>query len=167
MSNVAESKPAHLYKFRSLSGDGLGYVSASLLRREFLFSTPASFNDPFDCLPVFSLETSEDELVAHFDKLLVDDPDRERKVNSFRIIRSHPEILDRNVEAMNQQLAWDFTHDVGVLSLSAVNDDILMWSHYADCHRKEADRPRAYRARTEASPLDRAIFHGATQPSLY
>jgi hypothetical protein len=27
------------------------------------------------------------------------------------------------------------TNDIGVLCVSEINDDILMWSHYADCHR--------------------------------
>jgi len=38
-------------------------------------------------------------------------------------------------EALNGKSFVDYVNDFGVLCLSEVNDDILMWSHYADSHQ--------------------------------
>lgn len=43
--------------------------------------------------------------------------------------------LGRIAEKFPEALRGDMDRDVGILSLSEVPDHILMWSHYADCHR--------------------------------
>jgi Protein of unknown function (DUF2971) len=43
-------------------------------------------------------------------------------------------IILNDVERMNK-IYEDFIKDIGIYCLSAINNDILMWSHYSDGHR--------------------------------
>jgi hypothetical protein len=129
---MEQGQPAHLYKYRPISGDGMKFVEAALLRGEFKFSIPASFNDPFDCFPRVCHDYTEGELLAHFARTHGSDPGLlalvKREWNS-------PEARKETEEAFRQKLGRHFTHEVGLFSLAGVSDDILMWSHYADSHR--------------------------------
>lgn len=128
--------PKHLYKYRPLSGDGLKYLEGSLLRNEFYFSAATAFNDPFDCVPVLSIHAEAEELRSHLSLLLANDPDRDGKLALFfEAIAARPELWDQRRDEMIRSIVSRLTQDVGVFSMSAVADHILLWSHYGDCHR--------------------------------
>ncbi|HUT34368.1 MAG TPA: DUF2971 domain-containing protein [Planctomycetota bacterium] len=136
------SRPvAHkLFKYRSLATEeDLKHTSEIFLKNEIWFSTPASFNDPFDCQFVLKSDASLQE-----------------KMDFFRegLKHHHPQLPDREVEHQTKKMfgpsrrrelaAWesllleqirDIRNQIGVFCLTEANDDIVMWSHYADKHQ--------------------------------
>ena len=105
------------------------------------FASPNSFNDPFDCRPNFTLSGPEpavrEYLYGEFARQAPHLPEIERKAEVDAILRDpsrDPRIPDNN-NLLAASYDFLFAAQVGVLCLSELHDDILMWSHYADCHR--------------------------------
>lgn len=130
--------------------------------RRIRFTQPAAFNDPLEALPSYDptrllgelfpiLEESEQELgqylAAH------PRPDlKERDVRSIfaSILRRHRHMKSLKREAAMTLMSYlpavvrssygnilqrSVGKGIGILSLSQTSTDILMWSHYAECHR--------------------------------
>jgi hypothetical protein len=104
-----------------------------LQNRLIRLTQPLAFNDPFECRPNIA-------------------PPTEREWRETSIVEAHhvgmpnevaEEFLEdtcdpEHLEAM-YQVAWSVTCAAlasmdGVLSLSEVPDNLLMWAHYTDCH---------------------------------
>lgn len=100
------NRPAILYKYRSLSPDaGRENTLRILTHSEIYFAAPREFNDPLECQAEIFLKEKMVGLKDHND----------------------PVLIEESRKSMRE--------DLRILSLTAVKDDILMWSHYADCHR--------------------------------
>lgn len=103
------------------------------------YTHPSEFNGPYDCFPTY-----------------VDDPDDigrgrrpmfDRAVDSYvaergeklnpakRLIKRRE--FSRALQSQLDTPTWraGVLRNVGVVSLSSVPNNMLMWSHYADCHR--------------------------------
>ena len=125
--------PAILYKYRSLEKIDGDRVRESFANSTLYFSSPAQFNDPFDCKIELSLDGSGAEwkkYICH--KLRVHKPNlspADRLTETNRIIRSG------SYKKLDPEISTQAAKSVGVYCLSAVNDDILMWSHYANAHK--------------------------------
>jgi hypothetical protein len=110
------------------------------INNELYFSAPSKFNDPFDCkiLPVF--RPSEET----FKKYYLEGATRYPKF-SANPISLHEKFVNHLIEdgmhkneaefiktfrgVIEQKLAG-----IGISCFSSKNDDILMWSHYANGH---------------------------------
>jgi hypothetical protein len=135
---LAASLPARLYRYRD-TGE---YTAKIFAKRELFFAAPTSFNDPFDCgFRILCRGERNQEVIAS------------RAIETVR--RAHPELsneqafdaadqisakiaADHHEEASRQfgiSLAREYNDKAGVLCLAATSTEILMWSHYADCHR--------------------------------
>ena len=130
--------PVNFYKYRRIGE----YTEAIFVRNELFFAAPASFNDPFDCAFHIIVEGQDNQRVFEsmaFSEIrnkmphltLPEAVEAAQQVGAAIIERKAEEFRDISVE----KLARDSNNKVGVLSLSEKNDDILMWSHYADCHK--------------------------------
>jgi len=105
------------------------------------FASPSSFNDPFDCRPNFTLDGTEvavrNYLRGMWARQARHMPEAERHAEVEAILGDPAR--DPRIPENNRLFAAAYdsmvTAQVGVLCLSEVYDDILMWSHYADCHR--------------------------------
>ncbi len=128
-------QPEFLYRYRSQTGYSREDVEQILAHGHIRFSSPAWFNDPFDCRLTPAIDGTE----AEKRRLLEDDyvpttywslspAERAEKVEELRPHAN--DLLKRSV----QYTVTTLIPNSGVLSLSAVSDDILMWSHYADGH---------------------------------
>lgn len=137
--NVKPEIPDVLYKYRSLSGErGKEYVRQSIVENKVYFCSPSRFNDPFDCRVHFSFG-GDDEAWGDYlrDVLAKQRPELghdQREAEVHRIVTSEgrhrdPSVLRGMVEEMQTQ-----AYGLGVFSLSARNDEILMWSYYAQHH---------------------------------
>jgi hypothetical protein len=137
-----ENLPSHFYRYRSLTGDAAAeYVRLTLLDNQMYFANPSSFNDPFDCYPSFSFDATESEIISYFAKIIRRNSPlaSEKRVLHEAIARLYdpktgpksPDYLKQVHEAHDRHVA----EKIGVLCLSEIADDILMWSHYADLHR--------------------------------
>ena len=117
------------------------YVERIICHSELFFSKPSSFNDPFDCRPSFFMQASNEELISYYRNLLqrhMPQLNREQRRREAKKKLGDWERSPRNPKAIKrvQQMHTErITEQIGVLCLSEINDDILMWSHYADSHR--------------------------------
>lgn len=140
-----------LYKYRSAfnpSGEVNPHARRMVVDGEIYFSSPLSFNDPFDCPCYASLKGRDDEVLAKLVQM-----SKER----------FPEMSDVDIRADAEKRLLRFQHDSdfqrefeaqtlsehhasrGVFCLSEECISIPMWAHYADQHRGiclEFDLPR-------------------------
>ncbi|WP_405252085.1 hypothetical protein [Dokdonia sp. Asnod3-C12] len=129
--------PKIIYKYRSWKSD----FDKELIKDNVLFLTsPKYFNDPFDCrIPdnIYSLNT--DEKIKEYAELsinklieLTDEESLKRKNDYYDQIKSDIDKFHNKLE----KIVFDRQNEYsGVISLSAIWNNILMWSHYADNHR--------------------------------
>ena len=100
------NRPKILYKYRSLSPDSAFRNTMQILSRSDLyFSSPDEFNDPFEC-----------------------------QVQVFVGDDMAP-LEQRNDADLLQRIRNDMRAKPRIFSMSAINNNSLMWSHYADSHR--------------------------------
>lgn len=135
------SDPIRFCRYRSLSGDSANWVREMILKSEHFFSSPLSFNDPFDCRPNFSLHGSKSDLLKYFDGLVARqmgglgrEARRAEARRQYGEYTTHTNAFAK-MESFRRAYRERVTSNVGVLCLSEVHDDILMWAHYADSHR--------------------------------
>lgn len=129
-----------LYKYQSYNMHSV----ASLVNRVSWAAKPSTFNDPFDCAVSLVPEIDQDSLfelifqeaytngIEGYSKDKIDAFKHQYDSGNFNSIK------DPDLEGLCQTLAKrlaELIRDIGVVSLSEVNDHILMWSHYADQHR--------------------------------
>ena len=122
-----------MYKYVPFNPGSLCILTEGTMK----FSSPFDFNDPFDCLPVYTRNLREirkrnrkiiTRSIAH--------------VNAGRKLSPGAKIQQRGKFArkMRKVIHTDEWHrnllvGTGICSLSDIPDNILMWSHYAEFHR--------------------------------
>ncbi len=125
--------PEKLYKYRSLAGDSGRHVGRTLFEGEVYFGSARRFNDPFECLPALILDGTEAQKTQYFKSFVskIKDVPQERVHELSAQLASQPDTLDM------QTLQDTFKSQMDafpMLCLSAVADNVLMWSHYAAEH---------------------------------
>ena len=131
---MTDTTPQKIYKYQPFNH----YSLINLIKRQFYFSKPENFNDPYDCDPPFkiakahrtqkNIKTLYDRIKnsrsdrSTFDmKYLTDEKPNKRFVNDF--IESELSIKEQ------------IRSKVGVTCFSKHVNEILLWSHYADMHK--------------------------------
>ncbi|MBI5916721.1 MAG: XisI protein [Bacteroidetes bacterium] len=129
--------PKTVYKYRSWKD---GFHKNILLHNELYLASPRDMNDPFDCRITSNFlllnekerrEYNEKRHVQEFENL------QDRKIDIAKSLKEvdtrmqDEETFQRENEKINFAMQDKF---IGVLSLSARWDSILMWSHYAASH---------------------------------
>ncbi|MBF8457170.1 DUF2971 domain-containing protein [Kaistella sp. G5-32] len=119
-------KPKILYKYSPLSTAELIIRSNSIK-----FSDPSTFNDPFDCdvnLLEFKLPDKLDEHTSY-------------EIETIKLIfQNHPgfnELIQEEgfIEKMYKEAQIEKVKGARVSCFSLINNNILMWLHYADKHK--------------------------------
>jgi tetratricopeptide (TPR) repeat protein len=109
---VPGRRPTHLYKY-------VPAARVDILRNARVrFTPPAVFNDPFELRPALHLAVMGSEVEAH----------------GLRAPAAFDAHLDRGF-TRDKRRAEELRGEIGVLSLTADAQNLLMWSHYADHHR--------------------------------
>ena len=95
------------------------------------FTNPNNFNDPFDCLPSYSLDHLNKMDKATFKKA----GDYLGYSPSQRI--THKKKMAANIKNNVINGGWNnlLKNDVGICSLTTKACNLLMWAHYADNHK--------------------------------
>lgn len=130
--------PNILYKYRdSGKADDLNILE----NLELYFPSPKKFNDPFDCkipldyqsffnnpaLVETFIENTKGGLSEMFSEKEKDDIitiSRNNLLTNINFLIGHEQ---ENIKKLNE--------DIGVLCLSEENNNILLWSHYGQCHK--------------------------------
>ena len=122
-----------LYKYRGYSSRTL----TALSNNELYFASSDSFNDPFDCRARKEFEFVDND--DFIDKWTV----FEEKSKGFSTdkakaylstIVSDPIKREKYIKAQSDHFQKLVLQSFGICSFSEINNDILMWSHYADSH---------------------------------
>lgn len=165
--------PSSLFKYISF-----GEKSYSILQKdEILLKTPDKFNDPFDGSLTYVIDPSRDvsKYIDNFkDELSESEIEELKKSDNFRLdllkrvtnlkedqIIQYIEWLDKRGKDERTEMVSRFSsglkRGVYITCFSESKDSILMWSHYADCHR-------GFCIEYDFSSLD---FHDTTTRLLY
>lgn len=123
----------YIYKYQTLK-----QAKRIIFKNELFFASPDQFNDPFDCSTAFSVaDCDEDDFIRHCEKMV----SRAEKdgLNLPKSFMYNGRLADRELQ---KEMIHDFENalrsvnsKLGVLCLSEVPDDILMWSHYSNSHQ--------------------------------
>lgn len=112
------------YKYRPFNK----YTDDIILNAELYFSSPLTFNDPFDCTLSYRKFYTEFEVkntyINLFEKYFLHKDILHKKlgpnyINFFKLHLFHLNNMQKNM---------------GILSLSKINNNITMWSHYSNNH---------------------------------
>lgn len=116
--------PESVYKFRTIDK-----ASDILQKKEFYFSSAENFNDPFDCM----LDEEKEYSLSDFNRWLYSYQNGLTKKAKQNLI----DVYKENSQAFNDLIKNIKTKAVnahGILSLSKTNENVLLWSHYAENH---------------------------------
>jgi len=115
------SLPSNLYKYERVSLQSL----VNLLARVVYFGSPKNFNDPYDCaISAIVQELSE----AGVSRLLAE-------ANAVHLKAIEPNMRSMftdSAKATLDEITEHFKQNSGVSCFTETNDNLLMWSHYAD-----------------------------------
>lgn len=122
-----------LYRYRTFKD-----IEDILVRNEVFFASPDKFNDPFDCKTSFSTGSySKTDLINHLEKIRDWLPSEYKAIVRYEKMDDEKEqerVMAALVEARDESLR-KINSGLGILCLSEVPDNILMWAHYCDGHR--------------------------------
>lgn len=116
-----------LYKYKAIDAKMLRI----LVCNDIYFAPPDSFNDPFDCNLLPSLQITKEEVYDFVKQQFPDIPENKLK-----------EVVDNNTEKYTIDLYKSLENELAkirksltVSCFSEVNNSSLMYSHYADGHK--------------------------------
>lgn len=117
MAEQNQNLPDYLYRYFSFKN--ISQVREIFRHNELYFPNVYQLNDPFDLKARPSEAKVGNGINSHIHKLKAE------------FLNSDPIELEK---------AWELAHSgfiekIGILSMSEKNDDILMWSYYADGHK--------------------------------
>lgn len=123
MEDLCDKKdlPARLYKYTSVES-----AIKILTSETILFNSPENFNDPYDANPPFEFTKLNKEELIKYSKSTSDNIDSiDDKVCNY---------ANKEIQKNFQKLFSKLRHTARILCLSATNESILMWAHYATSH---------------------------------
>lgn len=122
--------PEKLYKYESFSVQSL----INLKTQTVFFAPPSGFNDPYDCaLKAQISEPTESEIKCLREIYLAKNwaPQTREKIEKASLAELKP-LLYRAARDASEQIIESFIQSRGVSCFSGVNDELLMWAHYAN-----------------------------------
>lgn len=127
--------PKVLYRYRHLQGKHRDWTKQILTDSVLYFASPSSFNDPFDCKIHFRSSLSPKQLKQKYaDLVRRNTPGLNREQRRAKVASDLATLdPDKFIAKMTNGLQHA-VNGLGVLSLSATDSNILLWSHYAASH---------------------------------
>ncbi len=133
---MAHDCPIAFYKYKDISGDGIENVEDMLRNNRVWFSSPLDFNDPFDCRCVYDVQNTREEIVLRKAAFL----NKRNAVSlSNALADAENEIPSdsRELERWQKQQIDGHSRraaNTGILCLTRVCNNFIMWTHYAKDH---------------------------------
>jgi hypothetical protein len=123
-----ELPPDFLYHYYSFNE----HTESIFTKNEIYFQSPREFNDPFDTKCKYIFEGSEQEKICFLLNMQSENPERISAENIDCVLS----LPNGEKEFLGKMDYLDpIRRNIGIYCLSAKNDSILMWSHYADSHK--------------------------------
>lgn len=113
------------------------FLYENLINKTIWFSKPSSFNDPFDCCPplIYGSTSTENHMMEFYDelsKVKLEEPKlnltKEQFIGEWKVDKIGFE------KKVNKTLTKLINDNYGILCLSERDENIKMWSHYANKH---------------------------------
>lgn len=118
-----------LYKYFPLDSDEHLSRIERVLKGWLYFSSPTTFNDPFEMRPLLAPPTRDDfDEVVNRIGLGAGILSKSAQNKTFRAVAQGMQT------AANPAVAQEWLDSIGVLCLTTKSDDLLMWAHYASNH---------------------------------
>lgn len=131
MDKVTKNKPKTIFKYQPLTVQTL----INLQSQQIYFCAPSQFNDPYDCaISAHVKKLSHSEIMEVRDSMLkkLDRDGKEAnalmKLSKLRL----RDVLENAVNRLVESTRLEFIEKNGVSCFAENNDNVLMWSHYAD-----------------------------------
>jgi len=135
----------NLYKYQAITD----YSIDALEKRKWWYSSPSSFNDPFEFKLIIpdagsiNKVKNIDRVREHFAQDIIERGGvsiEDKNTSPEEIVKLVKDHLQKQYsdERLVELLVGRYQNDLyglGVVSLTENNDDILMWSHYATFHK--------------------------------
>jgi len=119
--------PRRLYKYQPPRKENID----SLCSGQIWFADPMRFNDPYDC----AYEVDEPTLTEEDCVAILRNLDYRKSLTETQLADlAKPEKRKHIASGLKTVIAETLARK-GVCSLAASHKDLLMWGHYADCHR--------------------------------
>lgn len=124
--------PTHFYKFRGISD----FTKKIITEQALYFGSADDFNDPFDFLPIFTMDGSRSELRTYLEGTQEGRSRADRRRIAAQIMDDpkYPQYVEGALAVAQTELA-QVRKSTGLLCLAARPDHMLLWGHYADSHR--------------------------------
>jgi hypothetical protein len=137
MKNNSEEIPETLYKYRSWNDENHKRV---LTENELFAASPALFNDPFDCtIPLrYELLTGSELMIKAKKNIRFHNPyisNTKLRETAKRWVENAKSKGPEHFKNFSEYMIQENLKHYGVISLTKKSKNILMWSHYADCHK--------------------------------
>jgi len=124
-----------LYRYRHLNGEHRERTKKIITDSILYFANPSILNDPFDCKVNYLLPFSVDKLKRqHVNQIKKYMPGLNRSQRRARATQNIRAMEPRKFLHKMTETFQNTINGVGVLSLSATDRNILLWSHYAEGH---------------------------------
>ena len=133
--SIDHDDPLLLFRYRSLAGEARDWVKEIIVDSKLYLANPTTFNDPFDSRVHFSPDLSEKELERKGAELLRREYGLCRQQSRQAIRKANPPYDVQEFLAHMRRVVQQAVDRLCMLSMSSDPSNILMWSHYADCHR--------------------------------
>jgi hypothetical protein len=117
-----------LYKYMPVQSEKALERLVAILRGRIYYSSPASFNDPFEMSAMFDAP-DQDEVMELLDET--------GPLADLYLSKSARGKIYRQVRAAvgtNRVVSREWIESIGVLCLTTSPDNLLMWAHYAQNH---------------------------------
>jgi len=122
---MGKEKPKYLCKYRPINRHTLDMI----LSNKVYFSLPKDFNDPFDCNIIPELVYTTEERNNFIAKLKAERNGTEEELRN--LAENTKKTFDQGFQETNQNIR----NNLRIFCLSAVNNNVMMYSHYADSHK--------------------------------
>lgn len=126
MSSLFKYFPAEYIKDKK-TGKRINYALENLNSNTLWASIPDAFNDPFECDFYF---TKDDIL----DYMLLEYPQMKQRINNMRNDPNECAQIETSYSDM-QSAMEQIKKQFGITCFSTSDSELLMWGHYANCHR--------------------------------
>lgn len=122
------------YKYRSL--ENIKDIVDSLIENKLAFSSPNNFNDPFDSAFWIRNKGTIEDWQEHLFWLDLDEETvRYVLTKELKKMGENTYVYSKNIHSTSKDYNKIDKKFIQILSLSQINDNILMWSHYASNHK--------------------------------
>lgn len=122
--------PPRLYKYQPFDE----HSRENLKKHQIWFSKPIELNDPYDCDIRLRILRSSDEEYSRFYRLVRITANDARYFDKGRPNERLKKVVNRVAPEMLDTIKQRVLSDRGIACFSEENDNLLLWSHYAQKH---------------------------------